>query len=343
MAPSACDPPDSTTCTRNPDGSVSDDFGKQVDPAASGELHAIMDGDVALMPPHPVAVGDEWPGDPATVARLLQLGGKETGGMTLKLLSVKSIDGRAFAEVKVSMAALKSQGGLNVKAIAQGIDLVDLATGHMVKSDLTGTVDVQGSQQAQGADGQPATYDITGHGILTVTATSPITGNTPAPMPSNGPALSPPIASPGSNPLAPAAAAPFAGTFSDDKLKVMLSSKGDAYDGTFALGAQSFPVTATASNGTLTGSFTAGGNAFNFTAALEGDTLTLTTGGTTYHLKKAVANPLDAPPPNPLAPRSDAGGKHDWVTMPLNDAAGADGQISSPPEINTIWKAPARA
>lgn len=90
-------------------------------------------------------------------------------------------------------------------------------------------------------------------------------------------------------------------TYSDGRLTVQWAQSGDDFSGTFTLGSRQFPATAHAASGRITGSFVSGTNQFPFTASIEGDTLALTTGGTTYALKSqsAAANPLA--PANPLA------------------------------------------
>ena len=216
--------------------------------------------------------------------------------MTLKLLGVKMTDGRQVAEVKVSFAAMKDQGGIKGKIVAQGTAIVDVATGHSVKSDYAGTMEISGQQQGPGQNGQPATYDIAGTGSLTIANTSPLDAGGPAPVPSPNPTPSV------GNPLDAAPAAPFAGTFSNDKLKLELAKTADGYAGTIRLNGQSYPITGTAKGDALTGTFTAAGTTYPFVAGLAGDTLKLTSGSSTYDLKKASANPLDAGPKNPLSP-----------------------------------------
>ncbi|MFI5377690.1 MAG: PDZ domain-containing protein [Tepidisphaerales bacterium] len=107
------------------------------------------------------------------------------------------------------------------------------------------------------------------------------------------------------NPLA--APQPFAGTFRNDKLTVKLEYDATlpvpSYKGEIELGPATFPARGTVKDGKLEGSFVdKDGNSFAFVAALEGDTLTLTSGGTTYKLsaQRPAVNPL-AQPQNPLA------------------------------------------
>lgn len=85
--------------------------------------------------------------------------------------------------------------------------------------------------------------------------------------------------------------------YSDGKLTVEWTQTDDNYNGTIILGTQHFAATAHSGNGGITGSFASGGNRFPFTGSMDADTLTLTTGGTTYVLKKQSdpVNPLAAP------------------------------------------------
>jgi hypothetical protein len=97
----------------------------------------------------------------------------------------------------------------------------------------------------------------------------------------------------------PAAPTPFAGTFSNDKLTVVLSASGHDYVGTISLGGNSFPATATANDQGLTGVFTASGKQFSFTATLANDQLTLISGGQTHTLARGAANPPTVPAASP--------------------------------------------
>jgi hypothetical protein len=96
-----------------------------------------------------------------------------------------------------------------------------------------------------------------------------------------------------------AADPPMAGRFSDGNLTVDWSAGGDGYAGTFTLRGQQFPASAHGGGSPVDGTFTASGHTFPFTAALADDTLTLTTAGVTYALKRV-------PPPNPLAAAATA-------------------------------------
>jgi hypothetical protein len=93
--------------------------------------------------------------------------------------------------------------------------------------------------------------------------------------------------------------------YSDGKLTVQWTQTNDTYSGTISLGAQQFAATAHTDASGISGSFVSGPNQFPFTGSIAADTLTLSTGGATYLLKKqSPANPLAAAPnaqPNPLS------------------------------------------
>jgi hypothetical protein len=318
------------TITRADDGSITDDFNDQVDPQTMAELHEIVDQELVFFPKDPVAVGEEWPGDAPALGRALQLQGpNEQAGMTLKLLSVKEVDGRPTAEVKVSIAAVKEQQGIQVKVVSQGTALVDIHTGHAVQVDLKGTTTGSGDPSGPGPNGQQITYHIEGSGTLTSSETSKFisAGSAPTAVAITSGAPS----APADNPLAPSAPAdPFAGTFSDGKLTVDWSAAtADGYSGTLTLGDKKFQAKAQRIGQRLDGAFDSGGTKFPFSATLDGDTLNFVTGTKTYTLKKAAVNPLDAPsaPANPLAPGASTGGAGDalaaYTTVNATDAGKA--------------------
>lgn len=131
----------------------------------------------------------------------------------------------------------------------------------------------------------------------------------PAPAPAPGAAADNPLGPPrendplagGANPLA--APAPLVGRFSDGAVTLTLWAEGAAYSGQLEFDGQTFPVTAEGAAASLRGSFESDGGRFAFDAALQGDTLTFSTGGSSYTLvrQQDAANPLaaaSAGPPN---------------------------------------------
>jgi len=100
----------------------------------------------------------------------------------------------------------------------------------------------------------------------------------------------------------------FAGTYRDDRITVDLdpptSTSPNIYTGSIHLGDQKFRLKAEAQDERLKGTFESQGDQFDFSASVVGRMLVLTTDGTTYRLKKQIANPLARLPPskpNPLA------------------------------------------
>ncbi len=110
----------------------------------------------------------------------------------------------------------------------------------------------------------------------------------------------------------PASASPFAGTFTGERMKVVLQQDGAKFSGRIDFGGQVMPLSAVAAGDTLTGTFESGGNRFEFTAVLSGGGLALTSGGTTYQLAReggaapAAGNPLAGPTAGAAAPPAPA-------------------------------------
>jgi hypothetical protein len=298
------------TITRGDNGDVTDDFNDKADASSIAGLHAMLDEEAVFFPNKPVAVGEEWSADPQILSRALQLAGNDRAGMTLKLLSVDQTGARPTAEVKVSIVAMKTQGQIQSKVILQGTSVVDLQTGHAIKSDLKGTIDLQGQQTANGPDGQPATYQVSGSGTLTTAGTAdfisadagaPPASNTPVatgngPGPAFGTAPTPPA---GVNPLAPPPS--FTGKFANDTLTLDGSDSNGDFQGSIQLGQTKYPAKARVNGQSLNGTFDAGGSSFPFTATLDGDTVSVVSGGKTYTLKRSVPAPV-----NPLDPGAGA-------------------------------------
>lgn len=302
------------TIKQEADGTVSDDLQGQIDPAARNEAHGMLSMSEALYPSAPVAIGQEWQANPQALAREMELPGpNDRAGMTLKLLSIKTMEGRQVAEVKVSTAITTEQNGLQTQMVAQGTSLIDLQTGRQNNIDLNGTLKLFGRQQGPGPNGEAVQYDIQGAGTMTMAASTKLdrlttvtdgtrngannANDAPADVVTDAPTAEEPT-----NPLA-GKIDPFVGRFSDGQLTLTLAATNGGYQGTVQLGEQTFPVTATAAGQSLEGSFEASGTKFPFKGKLDG-TLSFETGGKTYVLKKAAP----AGPVNPLAPSSKAPG-----------------------------------
>ncbi len=112
--------------------------------------------------------------------------------------------------------------------------------------------------------------------------------------------------------------APFAGTFKDAELNLKLdhdpTRPGTYYNGTLSLKGKNYRVSAEEKDGKLDGTFAdKDGDEFPLAATIADGTLTLTSGGATYHLtsadRPAAENPLAArhpTPPDPPAPAAEA-------------------------------------
>ena len=289
----------SVTISRAANGTVTDDFQDQVADDPKHELHGMLDAEIVFLPTHAVAVGEEWTADGATLSRVLQLTGDDRAGMTLKLLGNKSVDGRDVAELKVSSVAERREGDMQVRMILQGTALIDLKTGHAVKSDLTGTLQDHGEQPGPGPDGAQVSYTVEGSGTMSSATTAPLADGAIASANPAANSATPAAAAPAENPLGAPAADPFAGTFSDGKLTVNGATKNGGYVASLSMGEQKYPATATIQNHSLSGSFDASGHPFTFTATLDGDVMTMITGGKTYSLKRTAPEAPPAPA-NPL-------------------------------------------
>jgi len=131
--------------TLKPDGKVEQDFGVKPTPQEMRMLREAMLGRATGLPEQPVAVGDRWRNDEAMRA-LLDLSHDDTVSTLYTLKAVKPHEGRQVAEVRVSAAIMRSdKTGLNQEVCFEGTSLVDLETGVMLKSDVTGTGTLAGT------------------------------------------------------------------------------------------------------------------------------------------------------------------------------------------------------
>ena len=117
----------------------------------------------------------------------------------------------------------------------------------------------------------------------------------------------------------------YSGKFTGPTLSVELSFDNAGYTGNIHLAQQAFPLKAHEEAGQLQGTFASNGNDFAFNATLKDDTLTLTTGGATYTLKKEAqpANPLAAAAANPLAAAAANDGPPGYTVINSTDSGKA--------------------
>jgi hypothetical protein len=277
------------TFHKGEDGNLSSDFKGELPPQMLQYLNSFIYPESTLYTLKPVAVGEEWAGDPQTVAKSFQLQGQDKGGVTCKLLSVNQVGGRQVAQIKYSAACLRKiplqNQAADCKLVLQGTSDVDMQSGLVLTYNLKGTVDVSGTTQQ---NGQMVQTDNNSDVTITLAATpsgaAPVAGGA-----ANATAANP-------APTPAASAADFAGNYTGDKINIELINSAGQITGTITMGQQKFPLTASLDGQTLKGTFESGGNKFEFTATLQGNMLKFNTGGNSYTLQKpAVApiNPLD--------------------------------------------------
>jgi len=284
------------TLRRGEGGATTNDLPEQPDAQTLQELNHMLDPDTSVFPGQAVAIGDEWDADTANLAKQFQLGPDDKVSMKCKLLAIKDLEGRQVADVSVAGRIVKhDQGFIETTTTLGGVSRVDLLTGQTLNADVIGKMSSRGTNQVNGPNGQPVKIEVNADGeIESHQAVRPVggvaavdTGNAAQPM--------------HENPLAPQSAS-FAGSYKGDELSLALEGDPSHYTGKLTLGDKTYPVVAHSDGKTLAGTFESDGNNFDFTATHEAGTLTLTSGGNTYTLKKAAANPLARPKPkNPLA------------------------------------------
>lgn len=278
------------TVRRGLDGKLAQDSGLTLDEATMEELKQFLDPDLSFYPKEAIAVGQEWKGDSKQLAKVFQLQGKDdTADLTGNLVSVKDVDGRKTAELKLSAnLASTLPEGFRMKITLGGTMLVDVATGQIVQGNVKGPIGVSGDMRQTAPDGTPVILTANGDGNANFTLGNKIekagaAGEKPAVV----------------NPLGeqPKPAAGVAGIYASAQLSIELVAKGnDDYAGTITMGDKKFPFTAhhDAVKG-LTGNFEAGGAKFAFSASIDGTGMTFNTEGTKYELKKEApkaVNPL---------------------------------------------------
>lgn len=150
----------------------------------------------------------------------------------------------------------------------------------------------------------------------------------PVANPLGGPPPQNPLGSPRPNPLATPPPPPWAGTWSDGAVKLVLEPAPEgAFRGAITVQGTTYSVKGAARPPALEGSFDVQGHAFAFTATLEGAVLTLTSEGATYRLRKeGPANPLATGPAPGHAPTAAAGpaltGVYDGPAQPFRHSTG---------------------
>jgi hypothetical protein len=280
------------TLRRSQDGQVTNDLPQQPDDQTLAELDRMLDPDLSVYPTHPVAVGDEWNADSAALARQFQLGPDDKVSMKCRFRSVRNLDGHNVAEFALTGEVVKrDQGFIVTTTRLDGINLIDLANGQTLQTDVTGKMSSRGTKAGNG-DGEIGKVSVDADGQLEMHQRVRTLASGANPPMAAAPAVE--------NPLTRHIKA-LAGLYRGDELAVDVGGDAGHYTGTITRGDKTFPFTAHGDENKFSGSFQAAGASFDFTAILDGDTLTLTSDGNSYTMKRAAMPVTAAPPKNPLA------------------------------------------
>jgi hypothetical protein len=287
------------TIRRGADGKVTSDAG-DLDASTAQEVARALDPDTSLYPPHPVAVGDEWPADNVALAREFQLGQGDQIALKCKLLAIGKAAGRPTADIFAAGTVVKNEQGIITHIDLSGVTQIDLATGQTLQSDLMGKIAIKGSRDVPGPTGQPVTVQATGDGTLEVHQTVHPADEVAAGHADNPPHSGSDFPAPAPVPADHGGAGRFVGTFKDEALTAEFHESAGLFggnpsnlEGTLTLHDKKFPATVHIDDGKLVGTFEVDSSKFDFTASVDGNVMTLKSGSKTYTLKRNVENPLD--------------------------------------------------
>lgn len=286
-----------TVHVQRKNGQITSDVGADASPADAEEVNRLIEPDTSLYPKAPVSIDQEWEGDTALTAKQFQLAAGDRATIKCKLMRVQADKlGRQIADVGVTaIVAKKEQGFLDMRITLGGVAHLDLASGHIIASELIGQSTMRGTQNN-------VVVQVDGTMKIDIQASKVADGKAPV--------AAVPEANAGGNPAGnvptrnvPAGApaevtSSFSGKYKGTNIDLELQADGAAYTGTMTVGGKAFPINASAQAGKLAGKFEVDGTKFDFTASLDGDTLTLDSDGNKHTLHKLV-NPL-ARPRNPL-------------------------------------------
>ena len=282
---------------RQPDGSVTITPTSANTPEVVAVFEDLFEVDPGAYPKAPVAVGESWTWDKQSVADAFGLAADDEGTVTCTLKSVSMRDGREVADinfhVKFSKGEAQESPGQRIATLTEstfeGLGKMDVGAGRLLEFNLSGPIVVGGIIYGPDESGNLTPQaDLDGDGRMTLETRVRLVGAQPA-----GPGVVP----------TPTGVVEFAGEYSNPQMMLTLTRAAAGYEGKLRLGAQEFPVRATADGAALKGSFQSEGHWFDFNATLSGTTLSLTTGGKTHALNKKVTpqNPLGGDQPaNPL-------------------------------------------
>ncbi|MEW6444298.1 MAG: hypothetical protein AB1640_25415 [bacterium] len=151
------------TLTRDARGQVQHDAQGEPDPAAAAELAGYFPTADAY-PSGPVAIGDQWSPDLASLRSANQLGPQDPAEAVCQLVSVKRTGGAQVAEIRTTIKLQKRQDAMEMQTDMTMTSHVSLDTGLIVRSDSTGTFTMRGAQQMTDYAGQPMTVQVDGRG-----------------------------------------------------------------------------------------------------------------------------------------------------------------------------------
>ncbi|MCM8531235.1 MAG: hypothetical protein NE330_08760 [Lentisphaeraceae bacterium] len=101
----------------------------------------------------------------------------------------------------------------------------------------------------------------------------------------------------------------ISGTYKNDEILLKIGKDGSNVNGMLEKDGNEYPVKGEVKGSSISGNFSSGEDSYDFNAEVSGDTMSFTTGGTTYKLsKKGKPNPLaKKKKENPLAKKDEPG------------------------------------
>ena len=140
------------------------------DPRARSELTMWLGRDDDLYPDHPVKLKEKWDLS-RSMGHAFLLGDDQQTIAFGKLVAVKTIYGRPFAQVVVSMAVvgtLRKAKNIHMELQTEGTAMVDLQSGRVARLDLKGEIEASGPVQVGMVGGGTATVNSVGTGKIEV-------------------------------------------------------------------------------------------------------------------------------------------------------------------------------
>jgi hypothetical protein len=140
------------------------------DPRARTELVLWLGRDDDLYPDHPVHLKEKWDLS-KSMGRMFILGEDQQTIAFGRLAAVKTIFGRPFAQLVVSMATvgtLRKNKNVHMELQAEGTAMVDLQSGRVARMDLKGQIDASGPAQVPMVGGGSVTVNAAGTGTIEI-------------------------------------------------------------------------------------------------------------------------------------------------------------------------------